>query len=1154
MSRPDVSFKRIEIRRVPGFPRGGLDVDDLCPGVNIIYGPNGSGKTTLSRTIQTLLRPKGAPHEHSSLFASLELRGEPCTIDYDLGRVKCQRDGIDVDSPALAPADVGDRYVLALHDLILSRDDSDLAAEIVKESAGGYDLPEARAALGYRDRPSGKGKPTRELDEAVKTCRDAQNRQDELLEKEKQLAELSKKRTAARAAQMWLKWLQEATEHADAKARHKEARQKLEAFPLGVGKLAGDELQRLQTLRESLTDARVRRGQAQAELDKARRTIDKCALPEEGIAPDLPGALRLKCQRLQSFSSDVRTKQQQRDEAAAELEQARRNLGPAIDPGQLDRLDASAVEELSSFARRAERLRADIAAGEALRAWLGHDDQSCSEDPNLLNQGTWLLGRWIGADDASASKPSGRKLGPLVTGIAMAVFSLLMSLLVHWTWLLVLPAGGCLIGWALMPRREFDQRPDIRRDFEGLGVGVPGSWTSEEVRSFVRQLQGRCAEATMRQEKLTRWSDLSRRREDCARRQTELEQEKAQWTARLGISPEVVQADEAWLYLLGANINRLQMARQGHAAAEASVDSATRQYETLLKEVNEGICGFGFEPAGDPDVAAGRVEKLAEKQQTHLTAGERIAGSMAALKAVDEEIARSGRQQTALFERVDLSVEQESTLREWSRMREDYIKANDDLSYAQRALEAARTSLADRPELAAMSREKIDEERFRYQLDADQLELLNRQIGGIEAAIAAAKQSSDLEAALAHRAECADALSRARQQDYEAVVGNVLGDFLARHQRDREMPGLFTRAQDLFVKITHGRYRLDVDDGDPPGFRALDTDRNVGLSLDELSSGTRLQLLLAVRVAFLQRQEHGLKLPLILDETLGNSDERRAREIIDAAIGICRDGRQVFYFTAQHDEVGKWKSVLKEHEDVPQKLIDLGEVRRFSESERVPPMDYERPKPVEVPPPEELDWLAYGRRLGVPPLDPQGEPGGVHLWYLVDDLPTLYRLLKQGVNRWGQFQTLIEYGHDEVLCADSELFRRSEASARLLHSAARYWRIGRGVPVDRRVLVDSDAVSSTYIDRVSDLAAELSGNAAALIEALEAGQVRGFRTEKRNDLRDYLLEQGCLDERPVSTADEIRREVRLAMFSELDSGLLSVERFDQLVAAVVGAG
>ena len=124
----------------------------------------------------------------------------------------------------------------------------------------------------------------------------------------------------------------------------------------------------------------------------------------------------------------------------------------------------------------------------------------------------------------------------------------------------------------------------------------------------------------------------------------------------------------------------------------------------------------------------------------------------------------------------------------------------------------------------------------------------------------------------------------------------------------------------------------------------------------------------------------------------------------------------------------------------------------------------------------------------------------------------------------------------------------------MLHSAARYWRIGRGVPVDRRVLVDSDAVSSTYIDRVSDLAAELSGNAAALIEALEAGQVRGFRTEKRNDLRDYLLEQGCLDERPVLTADEIRREVRLAMFSELDSGLLSVERFDQLVAAVVGAG
>ena len=61
----------------------------------------------------------------------------------------------------------------------------------------------------------------------------------------------------------------------------------------------------------------------------------------------------------------------------------------------------------------------------------------------------------------------------------------------------------------------------------------------------------------------------------------------------------------------------------------------------------------------------------------------------------------------------------------------------------------------------------------------------------------------------------------------------------------------------------------------------------------------------AVRVAFLE-QDESARLPLLLDETLGTSDDGRAGAIIDSVIEIAREGRQVFYFTAQHDEVGKW--------------------------------------------------------------------------------------------------------------------------------------------------------------------------------------------------------------------------------------------------------
>lgn len=185
MTPPDLYFQKIRIRRMPGFPEGGFTLDDLCPGVNIVYGPNASGKTTLSRAIQKLLCPHEPPHESRSLVASLQLNGNSVTIDYDLGRTQCQRDGFDEDCPSLAPAETGDRYVLALHDLIRSEDGSDLASEILRESAGGFDVNAAKESLGFKDRPSGKGNLHRDLEAAVVRCREARRRQDELLNKDR---------------------------------------------------------------------------------------------------------------------------------------------------------------------------------------------------------------------------------------------------------------------------------------------------------------------------------------------------------------------------------------------------------------------------------------------------------------------------------------------------------------------------------------------------------------------------------------------------------------------------------------------------------------------------------------------------------------------------------------------------------------------------------------------------------------------------------------------------------------------------------------------------------------------------------------------------------------------------------------------------------
>ena len=92
-------------------------------------------------------------------------------------------------------------------------------------------------------------------------------------------------------------------------------------------------------------------------------------------------------------------------------------------------------------------------------------------------------------------------------------------------------------------------------------------------------------------------------------------------------------------------------------------------------------------------------------------------------------------------------------------------------------------------------------------------------------------------------------------------------------------------------------------------FRARDHQTKRDFELTELSSATRVQLLLSVRLAFVETGETRYRLPLTLDETLANSDDVRASAIITTMASLAED-RQIFYFTAQNDEVNKWKEIV----------------------------------------------------------------------------------------------------------------------------------------------------------------------------------------------------------------------------------------------------
>src|SRR5690606_31439055 len=105
--------------------------------------------------------------------------------------------------------------------------------------------------------------------------------------------------------------------------------------------------------------------------------------------------------------------------------------------------------------------------------------------------------------------------------------------------------------------------------------------------------------------------------------------------------------------------------------------------------------------------------------------------------------------------------------------------------------------------------------------------------------------------------------------------------------------------------------------------------------------------------------------------------------IIEAVIALAAAGRQVFYFTAQRDEVAKWRAALGAEGGVEGQVIDLAEVRKQERQLEVAEIDAVTQPLPELPEPEGRSHADYGMLLGVPRADPTEPVGALHLWYLI---------------------------------------------------------------------------------------------------------------------------------------------------------------------------
>ncbi len=1175
-----MKLRRIKINRLPGIEEP-FSLDDIDDRIQIVIGPNGIGKSSLCRASRALLwndEPTGGAID---VQAVLEYAGKSLTVERNASLHRWQRNGIDCPAPPLPPAHERHCFFLGLRDLLdpESAAGQDLAKQLRREMSGGFDLDEVRA-----ERFGSAGKVPRgrsaSFEQASRAVREARRLQNELAREEDSLAEREEERSQAQVAQRRLAAFECAVEVRNLRSALDDVRGLLDELPAVLGQLHGDELGRADKLDESLRRRRGQLRKCQEQLDAARSSAQASRLSDPIDEATLQ-SWRARADTLADREKQLDDARCDRARADTGLEQASRGLGAIDAAGDLE-IGLPDAAELFRLLRDTQRFAREMGNLDNRIQLLGRHSFEDQERERIerLRRGREVLRAWLRAPDPDAiaenRRREARRRRP--AGAASIV--------------LILTAAGGGLGWWLRPELPLFAERGLELALGlaaagaagiGLGLGLaiaarlrtpigpeayareaatrdypstleqPSTWQANVVSEQLGKLDEETADL---EAKKTRARDRAIEREALEDERSHLEEtapglesRRSELARQLGLAE--IPAD-AELVDMALALDQLRKAGAKAAEAEAYEQELQRLQNESMERLADGLRPFGDFTLRDATSARAAVEHVSARSRSLEKATEQTSARSGEIRRIEEDIQEDERSRAE----IDLAAGCPGGDRfALARLLEDFDRHRDlvrrrdgharDLAKAERMLEESGES-----QLSERSREDLEDEMRTLSARASKLEELREQISGIREAVKLARRGHHLEDALAKQSDALDELLEQRDGILNETAGSFLLDQVQREHETSHMPRVLGRARELFAAFTHHAYELRLASGEEASFVAIEAKSGLGRCPGELSDGTRAQLGLAARLAFVKEAEGDEPLPLFLDEALDHSDPARF-DVIARSLGRMAEdeGRQIFYFTNDPGDVLRFERALAEEGCTPARVIDLAEVRKRRSSISGPGDLEIEPLPVVPGPRSGESAESYGARLGVRTLDPRREPADQHLIHLLwDDLPLLQRLLQLGIETVGQWHQLSRSGEGlarEIQEMPQERGRGAELDDRqdLLQAFIQLWREGRGRPVDREVIERSDAVSDRYRDPVCEIARELAGDAEGLIDALGTRSDRrpqGFRSAAAKKLEAFLLDEGYIDPNPIlDHADVIARALGMPAAGRLPDDVRS---------------
>ena len=1127
-----MKLNRLSIDRLPGIDQR-FEIESSGTGVHVVFGPNAIGKSSICRAVEALYWHDRGPTERIFVSGWFELDGQEWRADRDGPRLRWRCGEVDGVPPEIPPSHNHRYFFLCLRDLIDPSQDGtkEIASEIRRQMSGGFDLDRIVevhfSGIGQRH-----GRRQRdEFNAALRAVQEAEGQQHVLQRRMETLGALEAELETASSSARRLPSVQRAVGRAGRAEEHARVVAELTALPDALGNLTGREVEDIDALQARLDALNDRTRDLNGKREAARDAIRDSRLPGEVDKSEL-AIWRQRAEELGRSELELEAARMHLGECRREFEAALSALGGS-DEGEIT-LTLEEHGQLFEFLRAAESLRTERGAVEWRMRLLEHIEQRDSGESRLedLLAATDVLRRWLraGQPDTLGRRLRARR-GWILLAVVIVVGGTVLAVFADPSFGPLLTAGlGLLAGAILMRGTDPAANARSREEeaFARIDVESPDGWEAGSVEARLRSLESEVASLDSRlqrgRDRAVERQALESQLSGLIERETSLEERRKSLQEGLGL--DSMQPDAEVVDVVRA-LDQLRASRIKHEGAVGRVEELEAKHSRLLSELTGVLERHGEPLAEDATSAKIHLANLADRNAMLIKAVADERQAVRELEGVSADHETGLRSIEEIYAQASLKEGDLPGLTALLNLLPQYRNLKDRGSRLESQIDLDRDELAKAGEAELVEHDRETLERLVNDLSAaaEKVDDLRGEIADIHAQVNEAKRGSSLQGLIARQEQARTTLQEQRDEALFARAGAFLVNSVEREYEQNQMPRVFERARDHFSRFTHHGYELRLNrTAGAPGLFATDLRNGENRELDELSDGTRAQLLLAARMAFAEEVERGSTLPLFLDEALDQSDPARFDAIARSLGSVANDqGRQIFYLTSDPLDRDRIRQALDPDSHVTD--IDLGSIRAGAIAVTEPATLRVPPRAV-IPKPDGASAEQYAVLLSVPAFSPGLGYERQHFFYLLsDNLDLLHAFVENGIEQAGQWRTVSGTPLAQRLGSGSLGTEELDARVSLLEVFCEAWMQGRGRAVDRDVLVQSGAVSERYLDDVTAIARELGGNSEQLVAALHTRKdprLRGFRRGNAHDLEEFCRDGGYLDDRPTLAENELR--------------------------------